>query len=77
MGNVEPRRFPQDGEPEVDGKVACTQHSVFSDGRRLRSAAMMRWRSAEDVLAAVTDADLEVDEIYGGNANRSAPTTES
>jgi hypothetical protein len=38
---------------------------------------MMRWRSAEDVLAAVTDADLEVDEIYGGNANRSAPTTES
>ena len=23
-------------------------------------------RSAEDVLAAVTDADLEVDEIYGG-----------
>ena len=55
-----------DAEPAVDGRVACTQHYVFSDGRRLRSTAMMRWCSAEDVRAAVTDADLEVDEIYGG-----------
>ena len=55
-----------EAEPAVNGRVACTQHYVFSDGRRLRSTAMMRWRSAEDVPAAVTDADLEVDEIYGG-----------
>lgn len=27
---------------------------------------MMRWRSAEDLRAAVTDAALVVDEIYGG-----------
>ena len=27
--------------------------------------AMMRWRSAEDVRASVTDGDLEVEEIYG------------
>ena len=26
---------------------------------------MMRWRSAEDAPAAVTDAELVVDEIYG------------
>ena len=55
-----------DVEPAVDGRVACTQHYVFSDGARLASTAVMRWRRAEDVRAAVTDADLEVDEIYGG-----------
>lgn len=48
------------------GAVDFTHHYVFSDGERLRSTATMRFRSAEDVRAAVTSAGLDIEHMYGG-----------
>jgi hypothetical protein len=49
-----------------DGVVDFTHHYLFSNGENPHSTATMRFRSAEDVRAAVTRAGFTVEHMYGG-----------
>jgi ubiquinone/menaquinone biosynthesis C-methylase UbiE len=57
---------------ENEGVVSLTHHFVFTESDELVSEATLRFRSEEELRAAVEEAGFDVDRVYGGWA-REAP----
>jgi SAM-dependent methyltransferase len=49
-----------------DGVISFTMHYGFPDGQDIVSTATMRFRSEDDVRAAVTGAGFRIEQVYGG-----------
>ncbi|MFJ6516777.1 class I SAM-dependent methyltransferase [Streptomyces filamentosus] len=50
----------------IDGAVSFTHHYALSDHRRLQSTATLRFRTEEQVRAALHTAGFQVRHVYGG-----------
>lgn len=61
-----------------DGVVGVTHHYGFPDGDELVSSASLRYRSEDELRAALQDAGFVVETVYGaGSGNLSAKATAS
>lgn len=49
-----------------DGVVGVTHHYGFPDGDELVSSASLRYRSEDELRAALQDAGFVVETVYGG-----------